>query len=161
MTDDDLVVRLAAVERTLADHDAALTAAATNGAAPDSGDTDEGDDPPQLCYPDLESFVAEFLAVMFPRPLGGEFRWCPWWWDHGEAVLRLESLWRAFESLRLDGEFGIATWLRDHFDHQWPRLLSPSGPFARCSPDRTSRPHEPDPILRVVPPPDGWPNNDD
>lgn len=177
MTDDDLTRRLAAAERTLTDHgvllarqgtlltdhDTALAAghtASQNGHTPTSGGTAQDDTPVELAYPDLATFVDSFLAIMFPRPLGGDHRWCPWWWDHGEAVLRLEALWRSFESLRLDGEFGIATWLRDHLDHQWPRLLSPTGPFARCSADRTHRPHEPDQVLRVVPPPDGWPDND-
>ncbi|MEX5710496.1 DUF4913 domain-containing protein [Parafrankia sp. FMc6] len=108
-------------------------AAAADGTGPDADDAGEGDDPPQLCYLNLELFVEEFLAVMFPRPLVGEFRWCPWRWDHSEAVRHLESLWRAFESLRLDGELGIAIWLRDHFDHQRPSCSPPPGrsPAAR------------------------------
>jgi hypothetical protein len=69
---------------------------------------------------------------MFIRPLGGEFRWCPQWWRHPEAVTRLTALWRAWEVFRLEPATGIADWLRDHLDHQLPILLGPRGPFFQC-----------------------------
>ena len=112
------------------------------------------DDPPaELCFPDLWSFVRDFFAPTFGRPVGGTTRWCPHWFDHVEAVLRLEALWRSFESLRLDPQTGIATWLRDYVDHALPQLTSATGPFARCGSG-----HEADRALPVTAPPPGWPN---
>ena len=37
--------------------------------------------------------------------------------------------------MRLQPGTGMATWLRDHLDHQLPILLGRSGPFAQCSED--------------------------
>ncbi|KDA40857.1 DUF4913 domain-containing protein [Frankia sp. B2] len=154
-TVDDLAVQVARLEKTVYDL-AAAAAASTDGALQTPADAQA---PAALCYPDLQTWVAEFFAPVFARPLGGEWRWCPQWWDHVEAALRLEALWRSFEHLRLNGQTGMAVWLRDHLDHQLPRLMAPTGPFARCSPDRPHRPHEPDQTLPVIPPPPGWPHD--
>jgi hypothetical protein len=80
----------------------------------------------------VEDWVDEYFRPMFIRPLGGEFRWCPQWWRHAEAVSRLTALWRAWEVFRLEPATGIADWLRDHLDHQLPILLGPRGPFFQC-----------------------------
>jgi hypothetical protein len=149
---EDLAAQVARLTATVDALDTAVSAA--NATAPG----DDGGEPAELCYPDLTTFVEAFWVPMFSRPIGGEFRWCTHWWDHVEAVLRLEALWRAFEHLRLDPQTGIAVWLRDHVDHQLPRLMAPTGPFARCAPDRQGRPHEPDRPLPVTAPPTGWPD---
>jgi hypothetical protein len=105
-------------------------------------------------YPDVESWVSEHFAPMYARPLGGEFRWCPRWWEHAEAISRLEALWRSWETLRVDPGLGMATWYRDHLDTQLAVLLGNRGPFALCSPDR----HEQMNSLPVEPAPLGyWP----
>lgn len=90
----------------------------------------------ELAYPSLESWVAEFFTPTFRRAFGGEFRWCPRWQDHPEAVLRLKALWRAHESLRSDGPLGMATWLTNFLDPQMAVLLGRGGPFGQCSTDR-------------------------
>lgn len=90
----------------------------------------------ELAYPSLESWVAEFFTLTFRRAFGGEFRWCPQWQDHPEAVLRLDALWRAYESLRSDGPLGMATWLTNFLDPQMAVLLGRGGPFGQCSTDR-------------------------
>lgn len=151
----DLAVRLARLEKTVDELEAAVTTSAAD--APPIP-TDAATNPAELRYPDLRTWVEEFYVVAFARPTGAEYRWCPMWWDHVEAILRLESLWRAWEYLRLDGQTGMAVWLRDHLDHQLPRLMAPAGPFARCSADRASRPHEPDQMLTAIHPPAGWPH---
>ena len=69
------------------------------------------------------------FVPMFRRPLGGEFRWCAQWYEHAEAITRLTALWHAWEALRLQPGTGMATWLRDHLDHQLPVLLGRTGPF--------------------------------
>lgn len=80
-------------------------------------------------------FVEEHLSPSYRRSLSGTDRtWCPSWWKHEEAISRLESLWRAWEFLRLDGSTGMSIWWRDHADHHMGVLLSADGPFKGCKP---------------------------
>lgn len=88
---------------------------------------------PEPVYRAVEDWVEQFFLPMFRRPLGGEYRWCSQWWQHAEAITRLTALWHSWETLRLEPGTGIATWLRDHVDHQLPVLLGRAGPFAQCS----------------------------
>jgi hypothetical protein len=93
---------------------------------------------PEPVYDTLDEWVAEYFAPTFARSIGGELRWCTSWTEHAEALTRLEALWRAWEALRLDPSTGMATWLTSHLDPQLAVLLSRSGTFAQCSPDRHS-----------------------
>lgn len=97
-----------------------------------------GTDVTQPMYDTLDSWVAEYFAPTFSRSVGGEIRWCAAWTEHAEAVTRLEALWRSWETLRLDPATGMATWLTSHLDPQLAVLLSRSGTFGQCSPDRHS-----------------------
>jgi hypothetical protein len=63
-------------------------------------------------------------------------RWCPCWAEHPEAVLRLEALWRSWETLRLDAHLGIATWLTSFLDPLVTALTGRRGPFAQCGSGR-------------------------
>ena len=110
---------------------------------------------PELIYGSTDEFVREKLIHIYARKVGpqndGVFRWAADWWRYPEAVSRLESLWRAWESLRLDGATGMSSWWRDHADHHMPMLMSVDGPFAFA----TSRNSPGDP-LPYEPPPDGY-----
>ena len=110
------------------------------------------DTPPQPVYGSVEGWVNSHFLPMFRRPLGGEYRWCADWWRHAEAITRLTALWHAWEALRLQPGTGMATWLRDHLDHQLPVLLGRAGPFAMCSEDEHIDPRQ----ARVKQPPPGW-----
>ena len=96
----------------------------------------EGSPSGEPLYACLDEWVEGFFEPTFPRPVGGEIRWCVQWQDHAEAVLRLEALWRSWEGLRLEPNLGIATWLTTYLDPIHTVLLARTGPFARCSPDR-------------------------
>lgn len=148
ITSDELDARLARVETILDEHAQALTAAAAGG---DGEPEAEATEP---VFASVQDWVSGFFIAVFTRAIGGEHRWCSRWWAHDEAHIRLEALWRAWEHLRLDPQTGMAVWLRDHLDHQLPRLTAPTGPFARCTPDR----HEAYRPLPTIPPPPGWPN---
>ncbi len=128
------------------DWDTATTVAV---AAPAEGDPA----PPEPRYSGVEAWVTEHLLPTYLRQSGPR-TWCPQWWQHPEAVERLEALWRAWESLRLDASTGMSVWWRDHADHHLPILLSPDGPFARCA----ARSHQnlPDPLPTEAAPPDWW-----
>ena len=107
---------------------------------------------PPPVYGGVEEWVNGQFLPMFRRPLGGEFRWCSQWWRHAEAITRLTALWHSWEVLRLEPGTGIASWLRDHLDHQLPVLLSRSGPFAQCSEDEHVELRQ----ARAGQPPEGW-----
>jgi len=80
-------------------------------------------------------FVRDFLVKVHARPVRDQlsWRWCSQWWDHPEAVSRLEALWKAFEVLRRDPGTGAATWWRDYADPTMAALSDAGGTFARCS----------------------------
>jgi hypothetical protein len=122
---DELSARVTAIEADLADLQFA-------GAQPPRSAT-EAAPVPQPLYSTVDEWVGEYFLPTFIRPLGGEYRWCAQWGEHAEAVGRLESLWRAWEVLRLDAGLGMAAWFTQHLDAQLPVLLGRSGPFAECS----------------------------
>ena len=103
-------------------------------------------------YTAVEDWVSGYFLPMFRRTLGGEFRWCARWWQHGEAISRLTALWHAWEVLRLQPGTGIATWYRDHLDHQLPILMGARGPFYQCSEAAHREPHE----AAAAPAPEDW-----
>jgi hypothetical protein len=121
-------------------------------AQPGEQATRQGDAAPQPVYSSVEEWVNSHYLPMFRRPLGGEYRWCSEWWRHAEAITRLTALWHAWEALRLQPGTGMATWLRDHLDHQLPVLLGRTGPFAMCSEDEHIDPRQ----ARTKQPPPGW-----
>lgn len=92
--------------------------------------------PAATLYPDVYAWVAEFLAQLYARPVTEQdtaFRWCPRWWEHAEAMTRLDALWRAWETLRRDPGTGPATWF-GYADSCMTALTAPAGTFSRCSP---------------------------
>ncbi|MFC9694214.1 DUF4913 domain-containing protein [Kribbella sp. NPDC056951] len=101
-------------------------------------------------FADLESWVNGFFVLTFART--ADQRWCAAWWDHAEAMLRLEALWRTWEVAALDPVRGMAGWIREHLDPNLSVLFGANGPFAACTPEQHVRPQ----VLPVTPPPDGW-----
>lgn len=89
-------------------------------------------DVPQLFFGSVDEFVREKLRYTYIRRVSatGAYRWSAEWWKFPEAISRLDSLWRAWEALRLDGTFGMSVWWRDHADHHMRMLMAPDGPFA-------------------------------
>lgn len=107
---------------------------------------------PDLHYGTVDEFVREVILPLYQRTVGprGSRRWAAQWWRNGEAVSRLDSLWRSWEHLRQDGATGISTWWRDHADYHMERLMDPDGPFSRS--EDSNRPGQP---LPYEPPPQG------
>ncbi len=96
----------------------------------------ESEEVPELVYQNVEEFVNVHLTEIYKRDVGptSTYRWSAEWWRSAEAVSRLESLWRAWEALRLDPATGMSVWWRDHADHHMNVLMSTTGPFARSEP---------------------------
>ena len=109
-------------------------------------------EPVEPFYRSLLEFVVEGFAPVYCRATSPTMRWCPSWWDHAEAIYRLEALWRTWELYRLEPRLGIASWLRDYLDPQLSALTSPAGPFAQCTDER----HSPIKPLRTDYPPEGY-----
>ncbi|WP_245714106.1 DUF4913 domain-containing protein [Nocardia vaccinii] len=113
-----------------------------------------GDAAPRV-HADVGQFVENYVSPVYRRQVSdvNDTVWCPQWWKHAEAVLRLEALWRAWEYFRQDGRTGMSLWFIDHADRQMNRLFGPRGPFMYCSARNGHRDVlEP---LPVIPPPDG------
>lgn len=90
-----------------------------------------------LYYDSLPEFVEDFVAPVYARSFEGRERtWCPAWWNHTEAVARLDAIWRAWEQLRKDPALGPSVWFRDHGDHHMGVLMASDGPFKGCSPTK-------------------------
>jgi len=91
------------------------------------------DAPATTRFASLPEFVDEFLLPVWRRLPPSA--WCPKWWEHPEAVLRLEALWDAFESLRMQPGTGTATWIRDYLDPTMASLTTTeTSPFGQCRP---------------------------
>lgn len=101
---------------------------------PDQAPDEHADEPPPPRYATLDEFVQEFLLEMLWTDVEVSSKtWCPQWWKHPAAIVRLEALHRSFEHLRLDPTTGISVWLRDHADYHMSLLTDPNGLFKGCS----------------------------
>lgn len=100
-------------------------------------------------YDDLESWVHEFFVLTFGSA-GRRRRWCDHWWDHPEAVLRLDALWRTWE-VTAQSSAGMSAWIHGDLDPSLTMIFHTDGPFSDCS-DGVHRATQ---VLPVVPPPAG------
>ncbi|GAB2695276.1 DUF4913 domain-containing protein [Nocardia thraciensis] len=93
------------------------------------------DQPHDTIYKDVVEFVENYLSLVYRRQVTDltDTVWCPEWWKHAEAVVRLQALWRAWEYLRQDETVGMSIWFLDHADKHMAKLLDPRGPFKYCS----------------------------
>jgi hypothetical protein len=98
---------------------------------PESASEDDGHD--ELNVDALIVWVHDTITSMIARPLRGELTWCPLWWEHPEAVFRLEALRRAWTELAPEPGAAMSIWIRDHLDPCLRELLTPLGPFADCT----------------------------
>jgi hypothetical protein len=163
-----LHARVTALERDLNDCGAVLDALTATGELPtaasrprasspahephDAADAAPAGEPAEPLYGSLLEFVTEAFTPVYCRVPSPTLRWCASWWDHAEAIYRLEALWRSWELYRLEPRLGMASWLRDFLDPQLRELTSATGPFASCTDER----HSPATPLRTEPPPEEY-----
>lgn len=133
------VTETAQLARAAADH----ATTTTNGAEPSTG---PGVDMRTL-LPWVEGNITTLITRKVPTTEGAP-RWCPCWWDHAEAIARLEALRRAWVALSGVEGTGLVTYF-DYLDRTLAVLTCDSGPFARCTPHH----HTPDRPLGHTPPP--------
>ncbi len=114
---------------------------------------DEATGAPETYFPSLLAWFEQWLRPVYRRSIRGDLReWCPEWWQHAEAISRLEALWRAWEALRLDPGTGLSVWWRDHADHHLAALLDADGPFKACGDGHVD--DNPEMLPHTPPPPD-------
>jgi hypothetical protein len=95
-------------------------------------------------YSDLESWVHGILAQVVRRRLGGHLTWCPEWYRHAEAIMRLMAMWEEWERAVEDGT--MSHWWLDHCDPHMAVLMSrDNGPFMACT-EKEHRPLGPLPL---------------
>ena len=135
------VAETAQLARAAAEH-ATQTAASTTDAK-----ASEGVDMRAL-VPWVENNITTLITRKVPTTDGAP-RWCACWWDHAEAIARLEAARQAWMALSTAGGTGLVTYF-DYLDRVVLAVLtSDTGPFARCGP----RQHTPDRPLGHTPPP--------
>jgi Domain of unknown function (DUF4913) len=132
-----------------------LTAALRPPPTPEAEPKEPPPTPPQPRYPDLETWVSDWLAPMIVRRHGPEFHWCPQWWQHAEAISRLTGLWSTWEAAATDSDPAMLLWYQDYLDHHLPVLCSHNGPFLNCSNDQ-GHSRSPGVVLQTVPCPDNF-----
>ncbi|WP_433656053.1 DUF4913 domain-containing protein [Nocardia sp. CA-128927] len=88
-----------------------------------------------MIYANVVEFVENYLSLVYRRQVTdlSDTVWCPEWFQHAEAVARLDAMWRAWEHFRLDGSTGLSVWFLDHADPHMAKLFDPKGPFKYCS----------------------------
>jgi hypothetical protein len=99
----------------------------------------------ELVYTNPIEFFADLLAPSYVREVneGAQLAWCPEWYKHPEALIRMEAIWRAWEHLRLEPALGISTWWLNHADPHMRTLMDTEGPFKKCAYDG-HKPHTPE-----------------
>jgi hypothetical protein len=103
-----------------------------------------GDNRTAPVYSDLESWVHEILAQVVRRRLGGHLTWCPEWYRHAEAIMRLTAIWEEWERAVKAGM--MSHWWLDHCDPHMAVLMSrDNGPFMACT-EKEHRPLSPLPM---------------
>jgi hypothetical protein len=136
------VTETAQLARAAADHATASTASIH-----DSAKAEQGMDM-RILVPWVENNITTLIARKVPTTDGAP-RWCPQWWDHAEAIARLEAARQAWVALSTAGGTGLVTYF-DYLDRVVLAVLtSDTGPFARCNP----RTHTPDRTVGHTPPP--------
>ena len=98
---------------------------------------DRAEPEPELVYSSAVEFFVELFAQSYVREVneGAAFAWCPEWYKHPEALIRMEAIWRAWEHLRLEPALGISTWWLNHADPHMRVLMDKEGPFKKCAYD--------------------------
>lgn len=119
----------------------------------EGAEADEG-----LVFTSLDSFVTDYVAQILCRRLNRATAvWCPEWWRHPEALVRLSAMWRAFEYLRVDAALGMSTFWLHHADPHMRVLMDPEfGPFALCDPREGHATRELEPLPLTPSPPEIW-----
>lgn len=96
------------------------------------------DNPREPHFKSLPEFVDRFIRPMYATTLNQQDKanWSRRWYDHREAVARLDALWRCYEhKRRKDPNNFLEEFLRVNCDYHMKYLMSDDGVFAQCRKD--------------------------
>ena len=78
-------------------------------------------------------WVEEWFVRAFARSSLTGVRWCPYWWEHVEALTVLTAMWRSWEVSRRDRDTGMARWLHSCAYPLLRELWDGAGTFRNCT----------------------------
>lgn len=105
-------------------------------------------------FASLDAFIEGYVLPNWRhRPSQG--KWCAVWWQHSEAIARLEAVWEAFEVMRLEPAPALSTWWRDHLEVHMRSLTVEDGTFAGCTATRHETVHQQQELWLATPPSEG------
>jgi hypothetical protein len=120
---------------------------------------DDGADEPTTADSTEFADVGEWFAKWYRHAMAGHFdnsqRWCAQWWQHQPVVVRLDALWRAWETARAasaEDDGAMSAWWAHHSDPHWRAITAHNGPLHQCTPDK----HTATGPVQATPSPPGW-----
>jgi hypothetical protein len=127
--------------REIAD-DAAAAVRDTEGSPPVPEDTEEPPEPAfrtvydfyEGIYGPLYEHFDSAPGVMAQRGTTG-IRWCRQWWNHQSVMMRMTALWQGYEVAYAEGGGAVSTWMLDHADRHFDRIMAEGGPLSECRSD--------------------------
>ncbi|WP_054009817.1 DUF4913 domain-containing protein [Arthrobacter sp. ERGS1:01] len=58
--------------------------------------------------------------------------WCQQWWLHKAVLGRVTAAWYAWEDSYASGGGAMSSWILEHADRHFDRIMAEDGPFRRC-----------------------------
>lgn len=98
--------------------------------------------------PYYELADARISALNREKPMTS---WCDQWWLHKSVVGRMVAAWYAWEDAFAAGGGAMSSWILEHADRHYDRVMAEDGPFRKCKSGHTDDLDE----YRTTPAPDG------
>ena len=98
--------------------------------------------------PYYELADARISALKRDSPL---MSWCDQWWVHRSVVARLVAAWYAWEDAYTAGGGAMSSWILEHADRHYEKIMAEDGPFRKCKSGHTDDLDE----YPTIPAPDG------
>ncbi|WP_028264608.1 DUF4913 domain-containing protein [Arthrobacter sp. MA-N2] len=114
----------------------------TEGSASVTEETEEAPEPAfrtvydfyEGIYGPLYEHFDSAPGVMAQRGTTG-IRWCRQWWNHQSVMMRMTALWQGYEVAYAEGGGAVSTWMLDHADRHFDRIMAEGGPLSECRSD--------------------------
>ena len=112
------------------------------GDAPDGEETQAAESKHRDVYeffertysPYYELADARISALNREKPVTS---WCDQWWVHRCVVARLVAAWYAWEDAFAAGGGAMSSWILEHADRHYEKIMSDEGPFRKCKSGHT------------------------
>jgi hypothetical protein len=113
-----------------------------SGPAPVTEETEEVPEPAFHTVYDFYNDIYGSLYEHFDSSPGvmaqrgtSDVRWCSQWWNHESVMMRMIALWQGYEVAYADGGGAVSTWILDHADRHFDRIMAAGGPLSKCKSD--------------------------